>query len=88
MIKSKMFQSVQKRISALPAVSTLPALLLVAGVLSGCSLTPEYVRPDAPVAASYATSSDAAPAATTAASRAALDIGWRDFFKDARSQAR
>lgn len=87
MIKSKMFQSVQKRISALPAVSTLPALLLVAGVLSGCSLTPEYVRPDAPVAASYATSSDAAPAATTAASRAALDIGWRDFFKDARLQA-
>jgi len=31
----------------------LPALLLAAGVLSGCSLAPTYERPDAPVTSTY-----------------------------------
>ena len=31
----------------------LPALLLAAGVLSGCSLAPTYERPDAPITGTY-----------------------------------
>lgn len=67
--------------------STLHPMLLAVlttGVLSGCSLAPQFVRPDAPVAASYSTA-DATP--TDAASRPAVDIGWREFFTDARLQA-
>ncbi|NMM38417.1 MAG: efflux transporter outer membrane subunit [Glaciimonas sp.] len=74
---------------SLPAVSALPALLLAVlttGVLSGCSLTPQYVRPDAPVAASYGDQS-ANATSTKAIIPAATDIGWREFFKDARLQA-
>lgn len=56
------------------------AMLLV-GVLSGCSLAPQYVRPDAPVAASYPTASTQSPSAVAAA-----DIGWREFFPDNRLQ--
>ncbi|MES2535044.1 MAG: efflux transporter outer membrane subunit [Pseudomonadota bacterium] len=54
--------------------------LLAAGVLSGCSLTPQFVRPDAPVASAY-------PAA--AGGQSALEasaLGWRQFFPDQRLQ--
>lgn len=67
--------------------STLHPMLLAVlttGVLSGCSLTPQFVRPDAPVAASYST---ADASAANVASRPAVDIGWREFFTDARLQA-
>lgn len=71
---------------SLPQQLTLA--LLVAGVLSGCSLTPQYLRPDAPVAASYGVVASATPAANAAnTSRPATEIGWRTFFKDARLQA-
>ncbi|MEO8600557.1 MAG: efflux transporter outer membrane subunit, partial [bacterium] len=74
-----MFKSVPKQ---------LTLALLVIGALSGCSLMPQYVRPDAPVAASYAgQAADAAANNKTAATRSAVDIGWREFFKDARLQA-
>jgi len=59
----------------------LSAALLVAGVLSGCSLAPTYERPPAPVEASY-------PAeAGGQASHDALTMGWRQFFPDQRLQA-
>src|SRR5690606_36383581 len=56
--------------------------MLMAGILSACSLAPQYVRPDAPVAGSY-------PIATTqnTSNVAAADIGWREFFPDKRLQA-
>ncbi len=76
-----MFKSVPKQ---------LTLALLVVGVLSGCSLTPQFVRPDAPVAASYSSADTSATydtSATHAASRSAVDIGWREFFTDARLQA-
>lgn len=60
--------------------SVLPALAIA--MLAGCSMTPDYVRPVAPVAASYP---DAASASRQAA--VAQDIGWRTFFSDARLQA-
>jgi multidrug efflux system outer membrane protein len=58
--------------------------LLIAGVLSGCSLAPKYLRPDAPVASSYPTQEQATQG--DKALRAA-DIGWRNFFTDPRLQS-
>ncbi|WP_034299565.1 AdeC/AdeK/OprM family multidrug efflux complex outer membrane factor [Herbaspirillum sp. RV1423] len=59
----------------------LSAALLVAGVLSGCSLAPTYERPQAPIDASY-------PAdAKGQAAYDAATLGWRQFFPDQRLQA-
>ena len=54
--------------------------LTAVGVLTGCSMAPTYERPEAPVAGTFA-SGDAKTA------KSATDIGWREFFKDARLQA-
>ena len=65
-----------------------PARLLLAAaataLITGCSLTPSLVRPAAPVAATFPPHA-AAPAAE--ATRSAVDIGWREFFPDARLQS-
>ncbi|ALD92080.1 efflux transporter outer membrane subunit [Cupriavidus gilardii] len=68
---------------------TLTALLLVAGVLSGCTLAPRYERPAAPVAAEFPTATEGygQSEVKTGESRRAADIGWREFFRDARLQA-
>lgn len=55
--------------------------LIAAGVLSGCSLAPQYMRPEAPVAAAYP--ADLAGNGV----RSASEIGWREFFPDQRLQA-
>jgi multidrug efflux system outer membrane protein len=65
-------------------MKTMTLSLLIAGVLSGCSLAPKYVRPDAPVAASYPTQEQATQDDKAAH---AADIGWRNFFPDQRLQA-
>ncbi|AUL48306.1 multidrug transporter [Bordetella trematum] len=57
----------------------LPFALLTLA-LAGCSLAPEYERPDPPVAASYAL--EAGDMQPKPQERAAADIGWRDFFRD------
>lgn len=54
----------------------------VAVLLGGCSLAPRYERPASPVAERYDTSD-----ATNAATQAAADIGWEQFFSDPRLQA-
>ncbi len=59
---------------------TLTALS-VSAALAACSLEPRYERPAAPVAAAFAQ----APA-QDAATPLTADIGWRDFFADARLQ--
>jgi multidrug efflux system outer membrane protein len=68
-------------------MTSTPARLLLAAaaaaMIAGCSLTPQLVRPDAPVAPEFPPHA-AAPAD---AQRAAVDIGWREFFPDARLQA-
>ena len=56
------------------------AMLLMLGLLDGCSMAPLYARPDAPVAATY-------PGDTAGAGQSASDIGWREFFPDQRLQA-
>lgn len=63
------------------------AALIASGLaiafVSGCSLTPELVRPVAPVGAAFP---DASTNVDTSA-RLAVDTGWRDFFPDPRLQA-
>lgn len=54
--------------------------LLVASVLTGCSMAPDYVRPDAPIDSQYPTSSHSGPSA-------ANRIGWQEFFRDERLKA-
>jgi multidrug efflux system outer membrane protein len=51
--------------------------LLLAMLLGGCTLMPDYHRPDAPIAARFAGDADA-----NAATTAVADIGWRDVFTD------
>lgn len=59
-------------------MSSPPLALLL--VLAGCSLAPKYVRPAAPTA-------DAWPQIAAGDGASALDVGWRDFFGDARLRA-
>ncbi len=49
--------------------------------LAGCNFAPQYREPVAPVSASFPDTQG------IAATRAAVDIGWREFFGDARLQA-
>ena len=55
------------------------AALLLALALGGCSLAPEFSRPEAPVAATLP-----GEAVADQAGVAAADLGWRDFFVDER----
>jgi len=66
-----------------PARLALTAI--AAAALAGCSLTPELVRPAAPVAADFPPHAE--PAASAAPVRSAVDIGWREFFPDPRLQS-
>jgi multidrug efflux system outer membrane protein len=64
------------------------AALLVLALAAGCSLQPTYERPAAPVAGTYPSgaaykSAQGGPAGTALP---AVDIGWRDFLRDARLQ--
>ncbi|UIF86239.1 efflux transporter outer membrane subunit [Cupriavidus sp. UYPR2.512] len=68
---------------------TLTTLLLVAGVLTGCTLAPHYDRPAPPVADSFPVAPEgyATAEAKSGETRRAADIGWREFFRDPRLQA-
>lgn len=55
--------------------------LLLAMLLGGCTLMPDYQRPAAPVASQFAGDHSAAAASSTPA-MAVSDIGWRDVFTD------
>ncbi|MFI4890816.1 MAG: efflux transporter outer membrane subunit [Steroidobacterales bacterium] len=67
--------------------------LFALAMLCACTLEPRYSAPPLPVAdawpipATTAVAPQAAAGAATSASMAAGDIGWRDFFVDARLQA-
>ncbi|PMS17433.1 multidrug transporter [Trinickia dabaoshanensis] len=65
--------------------------IAAATLAAGCSFQPRYERPAAPVAAAFPASGVYATQPTTsagdtAAGRAAVDIGWREFFADPRLQ--
>lgn len=57
---------------------SLLSLALVAA-LSGCSLIPEYQRPDAPVPADWPQGEAYSKASPEARAQA---LGWREFFRD------
>lgn len=62
-----------------------PALL--AALLAGCSLAPEYERPGAPIPASFPFAGEAARhtgAEAAASAQHGADLGWQEFFTDAR----
>jgi multidrug efflux system outer membrane protein len=59
-----------------------PIALALAALLSGCSLTPDYQRPAAPVPVQFPADAEGAPGTVALA-----DIGWREFFPDERLQA-
>lgn len=62
-------------------------VVVLGALLAACSLEPAYVRPDAPVAATYPTGlaySAGNPGGGTR--QAAAEIGWRNVLTDARLQ--
>ena len=69
-------------------IGTAAILLLIDS--GGCTMEPSYRRPDAPVTEAWPPDSSAGASggaiARHGAARAAADIGWRDFFIDARLQ--
>ncbi|WP_374584064.1 efflux transporter outer membrane subunit [Pseudoduganella sp.] len=76
-----------------PLLRAVAATLLLAGLVSGCSMAPAYQRPAAPVPDTFPATPPAAGAAAPAASApstqaplAAADTAWRTFFPDGRLQ--
>ncbi|MCS3511929.1 MULTISPECIES: AdeC/AdeK/OprM family multidrug efflux complex outer membrane factor [Pseudomonas] len=59
---------------------SLLSLAVTAFVLSGCSLIPDYQRPEAPVAAQFPQGPAYSPA--QAPNQAAAEQGWKQFFHD------
>ncbi|MBT2340322.1 MULTISPECIES: AdeC/AdeK/OprM family multidrug efflux complex outer membrane factor [Pseudomonas] len=59
---------------------SLLSLTIAAVVLSGCSLIPDYQRPEAPVAAQYP--QGPAYESANAPGQAAAEQGWKQFFHD------
>ena len=59
---------------------SLLSLAVTAFVLSGCSLIPDYQRPEAPVAAQFP--QGPAYSSAQAPSQAAAEQGWKQFFHD------
>jgi len=64
--------------------SGILALLLLA--LAGCTLMPKYHRPSAPISSSWPKVPGHPVSPTVATAVPAADIGWREFFRDARLQ--
>src|SRR5258708_19358144 len=74
-----------KKKSLMKKISLLIALAV--GLLAGCTLAPKYQRPVAPVSQTWP--SGPVYAGTESGgftTNAAADIGWREFFQDARLQ--
>ena len=63
------------------------AVALAAAALAGCSLTPKYERPAAPVAAHWPASAVHGQAATAATAQAVPVAPWQDFVHDERLRA-
>ena len=66
-----------------PALATF-----VLALAAGCSLQPTYERPAAPIAGSFPSGAAYKPAQQTqpGTTLPPVDIGWRDFLRDARLQ--
>jgi len=65
----------------------LTVSLIAALAAAGCTLAPKYDRPAAPVPQTFPSGAAyRADAAAPKTAKAAADIGWREFFTDARLQ--
>jgi len=63
--------------------SLIPTLLAASLMLAGCAgMAPTYERPAAPVATQWPV-----PQGSATDAKAAAELGWREFFTDARLQA-
>jgi outer membrane protein, multidrug efflux system len=62
-------------------------LALTAVLLGGCSLAPEYTRPEAPIPAGWPSGPAYKEIPATRGNTAAVDLRWREFFTDERLQA-
>ena len=63
--------------------------LALAVLLPGCTMAPNYVRPEAPVAEAWP--DDLMPNGTVlaqATDQLASEIGWKTFFTDSKSAAK
>ncbi|MCX8037487.1 MAG: efflux transporter outer membrane subunit [Candidatus Sumerlaeia bacterium] len=60
-------------------------LIILLGALGACSLAPKYVRPPAPIPEQWPMGAAYPKTGPTSAPRA-LDLGWREFFTDAKLQ--
>jgi multidrug efflux system outer membrane protein len=56
----------------------------VALALAGCSLSPDYIRPAAPVPDAYPNMPEGQQSENTVP---AADLGWRQFFQDPQLKA-
>lgn len=63
-------------------IKRISLALLAAGVLSSCSMAPDYIRPDAPIENQFPGKADDASAKTPA-----TRIGWNEFFHEPRLRA-
>ncbi|CDF81824.1 AdeC/AdeK/OprM family multidrug efflux complex outer membrane factor [Pseudomonas sp. QL9] len=61
---------------------SLLSLALAAAALSGCSLIPDYQRPEAPVAQAYPQGPAYAGAQGVVGGTPAADLNWQSFFND------
>jgi multidrug efflux system outer membrane protein len=62
-------------------IKRLSLAMIAAGIVSGCSLAPTYQRPDAPISGVYPVQP------TKSSGTPAVQIGWEQFFQDARLKA-
>lgn len=73
--------------SALPGMRPvmLPVMLAAALALAGCSLAPEYHRPDLPVPGAVSEAGyDGTATVSDAPSADVRNLGWKNFFHDAQ----
>jgi outer membrane protein, multidrug efflux system len=78
-----MMNRIFTRSGASAFASAFTSTLIAAGVLAGCTMAPNYVRPDAPVATTFPVGPTDI---TDKVAHNAVDIGWRQYFPDPRLQ--
>jgi len=64
----------------------LPLLALTALLLSGCTMIPQYTRPEAPVPAAWPSGPAYKGPPSGAGAPVPADLNWREFFADERLQ--
>ena len=61
-------------------------LVMIVTLLGGCSLAPEYTRPEAPIPADWPSTAAYSNLKSSTDAPRAPELGWREFFTDERLQ--